>query len=85
MEVAAGIDLPGLRRKHGRSMAYRGGFDKRCIAAGPQAIDREMQRLMPVVESGGYIPGCDHGVPADVSWDNFVYYVGVLARATGWL
>ncbi len=85
MEVAAGIDLPALRAEHGRSMGYRGGFDKRCIAAGPEAIDREMQRLMPVVESGGYIPGCDHGVPADVSWDNFVYYVGVLARATGWL
>jgi hypothetical protein len=85
MEVAAGNDLPAMQRKHGKRMAFRGGFDKRAMAQGPAAIDREMARLEPAIRAGGYIPGCDHGVPADVSWENFVYYVGRLAKATGWM
>jgi len=85
VEVAAGNDLPAFRSRFGRRMAYRGGVDKRAIAKGGEAIEREIERLAPVIASGGYIPGCDHGVPADVSWPDFVRYVGLLARATGWM
>jgi hypothetical protein len=85
VEVAAGNDIVELRRRHGRLMAFRGGIDKRAIARGGSAIEAEIERVGPVVRDGGYIPGCDHGVPADVSWPDFVRYVGLLARATGWL
>ncbi|MFP4139875.1 MAG: hypothetical protein ACOCZU_02840 [Planctomycetota bacterium] len=37
------------------------------------------------VDDGGFIPGCDHGVPADVSWGNFIEYSRRLAQMTGWL
>ena len=85
MEVAAGNDLPALRQQHETRMAYRGGVDKRCLAAGGEAIDREIERLQPAIDAGGYIPGCDHGVPSDVSWPNYVRYCRLLARATRWL
>jgi uroporphyrinogen decarboxylase len=85
IEVAAGNDIVAFRGEFGRDMAYRGGVDKRAIARGGKAIEDELARIAPVVESGGYIPGCDHGVPADVSWPNFVDYCGRLARLTGWL
>lgn len=85
MEVAAGNNLPAFREMYGQKIAFGGGIDKREIAKGGQHIAREIDRLKPVIESGGYIPGCDHGVPADVSWTNFVYYVQLLATATGWL
>jgi uroporphyrinogen decarboxylase len=85
MEVAAGNDLPAYRRRYGRNMAYRGGIDKRAIAKGGAAIEAEFARLAPAIRAGGYIPGCDHGVPADVSWANYVRYVGLLAKATGWM
>ena len=85
IEVAAGNDIAEFRKKFGRKMAYRGGVDKRAIAKGGVTIEREIQRLLSVVKSGGYIPGCDHGVPSDISWDNFVYYVRLLAATTGWL
>ncbi len=85
IEVAAGNDINRYRKKFGKNIAYRGGFDKRCIAAGASAIEQEIERIKPVIKDGGYIPGCDHGVPADVSWPNFVYYVKLLAQATGWL
>lgn len=85
LEVAAGNDLPALRRKYGKAMAYRGGVDKRAIAAGGQTLRDEIDRLRPVIDGGGYIPGCDHAVPSDVSWPNFVEYCRLLADATGWL
>ena len=85
VEVAAHNDIVEFRRQFGRGMAFLGGVDKRAIAKGGSAIEREVDRVLPVIQSGGYIPGCDHGVPADVSWQNYVTYVGHLARATGWL
>jgi uroporphyrinogen decarboxylase len=85
IEVAAGNDLVAYHRRFGRAMAYQGGVDKRAIAKGGSAIRAELERLTPVIRGGGYIPGCDHGVPPDVSWSAFVDYVGLLARLTGWL
>jgi uroporphyrinogen decarboxylase len=85
MEVAAGNDLPALRRRWGRGLAFRGGVDKRAIAKGGRVIEDELGRLEGVIRDGGYLPGCDHGVPPDVSWPDFVRYTGLLAKATGWL
>ena len=85
LEVAAGNDLPAYRQRFGTKMAYKGGIDKRALAKGGSVMRAEMARLQPVVDAGGYIPGCDHGIPSDVSWPNFVDYCRLLAQATGWL
>ncbi|MEI8244041.1 MAG: uroporphyrinogen decarboxylase family protein [bacterium] len=84
VEVAAGNDIAAFRRQFGRDMAFQGGVDKRAMARGGRAIEDEIARLRPVIDDGGYIPSCDHGVPADVSWPNYVRYVELLAQATGW-
>ena len=85
IEVAAGNDINVFRREFGRRISFRGGVDKRQMAAGGQALNDEIARIAPVIADGGYIPSCDHGVPSDVSWPNFVQYTGLLARLTGWL
>ncbi|MBI3985521.1 MAG: hypothetical protein HY343_01260 [Lentisphaerae bacterium] len=85
LEVAAGNDLPALRRQFGRTIAFRGGVDKRAMAKGGTAIEAELQRLEPVIRNGGYIPGCDHGVPPDIAWPDYVKFVKLLAQTTGWL
>lgn len=85
IEVAAGNDINEFRSKFGKNMAYRGGVDKREMAKGGVHIEREIERLMPVIKDGGFIPSCDHGVPSDVSWPNFVHYAKLLSQATGWL
>lgn len=85
VEVAAGNDLPKFSRTFGRHMAYCGGVDKREMARGGRYIRAEIDRLRPAIDAGGYIPGCDHGVPSDVSWPNYVDYCRLLAKATGWL
>ena len=56
--------------------------DMRRLAAEKEA---EIERLRPVIHGGGYIPGCDHGIPTDVSWSNYLEYCRLLAQATGWL
>ncbi len=85
IEVAAGNDIVDFRKRFGRTMAYRCGVDKRAMARGGKVIEDEMARISPVINEGGFIPGCDHGVPADVSWDNFVFFVKLLSKLTGWL
>jgi hypothetical protein len=85
IEVAAGCDINAYRRQFGHEMAYRQGVDKRCIARGRRTIEAELDRIAPVVRDGGYIPGCDHGVPFDISWPDFVHYARLLAEMTGWL
>jgi uroporphyrinogen decarboxylase len=85
IEVAAGNDIVVFRKQFGRNMAFRGGVDKREMAKGGIHIENEIKRLEPVIKSGGFIPSCDHGVPSDVSWPDFVHYTGELARVTGWM
>ena len=85
IEVAAGNDIVAFRKQFGREMAFRGGVDKRAMAKGGSVIEQEIERIRPVIDDGGFIPSCDHGVPADVSWPNFLHYTKLLATATGWL
>jgi hypothetical protein len=65
--VATGNEYPWLR--------MRGGIDKRVLAAGPAEIDKELDRILPAMRRrGGYIPVCDHGVPEEVSFTNYMHY-----------
>lgn len=86
VEVAAGNDIVEYRRKFGKKMAFRGGIDKRAIAKGGRIMKEEVMRVvLPLLKEGGFIPSCDHGVPPDISWQNFIDYTRVLAELTGWL
>ena len=44
-----------------------------------------LRAVPPLLAVGGYIPGCDHGVPPDISLQNYTAYVRLLAQLTGWL
>ena len=77
-EVRSGMDVAEVRARYPR-LQMLGGVDKTALALGTEAIDRELARIAPVIKSGGYIPACDHYVPPDVSWENYVYYRQKLA------
>jgi len=83
MEVAASMDVVALRRKFGKELRMTGGFDKRILAAGKKEIERELERIRPVIEEGGYIPTIDHGTPPDVSFANVCHYVQCLKKMFG--
>lgn len=73
-EAASGCDVVEVRKKY-PDLLIRGGFDKRILAAGKEAIEVELQRIMPFMKKhGGYIPTCDHGVPEEVNFDDYLYF-----------
>ena len=73
-EARAGMDVGAVRKAFPR-LQIIGGIDKMRIAAGPRAIDEELESKVPhMLQHGGYIPCLDHYVPPDVSWPDFVYY-----------
>jgi uroporphyrinogen-III decarboxylase len=73
-EVASGCDVVRTGKEY-PDLRLRGGFDKRIIASSKNDIDREIERIMPVMKArGGYIPMCDHGVPEEVSFENYTHF-----------
>ncbi len=62
------------RRIYGRDLRGVGGMDKRVFAQDYTAVDREIERLKPIVDMGGYIPCPDHRIPPDAKWENVQYY-----------
>jgi uroporphyrinogen decarboxylase len=69
------MDPVALRKKYGKALRLWGAVDKRCLAAGPAAIDEHLRTMIPLIEEGGFIPTVDHLVPPDVSLENFNYYM----------
>ena len=72
-EVAAGSDVVRTGEKY-PDLLIEGGLDKREMAKGKDAIDRMVDSILPKMQArGGYIPTCDHGVPEEVSLENYLY------------
>jgi len=73
-EVASGCDVVEVRKKY-PELLISGGFDKRIMAESKDAIDKEIDRIMPFMKAqGGFVPTCDHGVPEEVSFENYMHY-----------
>jgi len=73
-EVASGCDVVRARKEN-PWLIISGGIDKRVLSQSPREIDRMLEHIIPFMrEKGGYIPTCDHGVPVDVSYKNYLHY-----------
>jgi hypothetical protein len=73
-EVASGCDVVEIGKAYPQ-LIISGGIDKRILAAGKDAIDKHLNHIIPfMLDRGGYYPTCDHGVPDDVSYENYLYY-----------
>ena len=73
-EVASGCDVVAVGEQY-PDLVITGGIDKRVLARGKGDIDEMVERILPAMRArGGYIPTCDHGVPAEVSLENYLHY-----------
>ena len=73
-EVASGCDVVAVGKQYPDLIIY-GGVDKRELARGRKAIDALVDRIFPAMKKrGGYIPTCDHGVPTEVKYQDYLYY-----------
>ena len=96
-EGDVGPALEWLKKKQSADGGFSDGFSPEssisataevviALAAGGETMRDEILRVVPpLLEDGGFIPGCDHGVPPDISWPNFVAYSRLLAELLGWL
>jgi uroporphyrinogen decarboxylase len=84
LEQASGMDPLRLRRRFGRDLVLACGIDKREIAKGRAAIEKELlARLPPLLDQGGYIPFLDHAVPPDISYSDFQFYIDLKLKLMG--
>lgn len=77
LEVRANTDAGNLRERFGHRVLLMGGVDKMRLIAGKEEIRKEVARIKPVVEDGGYMPHLDHRCPPDVTYENYLYYLKV--------
>ncbi len=73
-EVASGCDVVEITRGYPWMIAS-GGIDKRVLSESFDTIDRYLEGILPTMrQRGGFIPTCDHGVPPEVPWQNYLHY-----------
>jgi uroporphyrinogen decarboxylase len=73
-EVASGCDVVDIGKRWPRLVMF-GGIDKRVLATDPKTIDAYLERVLPAMRArGGYSPTCDHAVPEEVSYRNYLHY-----------
>lgn len=73
-EAAAGCDIVKSGEKW-PDLLLSGGIDKRVLASTTEEIDRYLDGVLPVLHRrGGYIPTCDHGVPEEVPFENYIHF-----------
>lgn len=82
-EVQAGMDVCEVRKNYGHDLVIMGGINKKEVAKGKEAMRREVDRVMPLIEDGGYIPELDHSIPPDISWPDFCDYLAYLKLRLG--
>ena len=73
-EAQSGNDVLRVRQRF-PEMGIVGGLNKNVMAQDKEAIDAEMKRARRYIEAGRYIPGPDHFVLSDVSWENYRYFM----------
>ncbi len=72
-----------LKETYGNKLLLMGGVNKLALIAGQKAIEKEIDSLVPLIKSGGYLPMVDHRVPPEVSLSNYVYYLRLKRKAIG--
>jgi len=82
-EVAAGNDVVKYAKEY-PNIVISGGIDKRILAKNKEDIRKELERIIPfMVKRGGYIPTCDHNIPSDVPYENYLYYRQLIVSLDG--
>ena len=71
------------REKYGRNLRGVGGMNKHVLSADRAAVDREIERLKPLVDLGGFLPCPDHRLPPGTDWDLTKYYCEQMRRIFG--
>jgi hypothetical protein len=76
-EIGAGNDALRARKRY-PTVGIVGGLNKNAMALGQVAMEVELERARQLIKGGRAIPGPDHFVLSNVSWENYKYFMGRL-------
>jgi len=62
------------REKYGKTIKGVGGMRKHVFEGDYSDVDKEIERLKPLIALGGYIPCPDHRIPPESKWETIQYY-----------
>ncbi len=68
-------DPMALRKRYGKELRIIGGIDKLELEKGREAIDAEIERRVPLMKDGGFVPMPDHFITPGVPLEDYKYYV----------
>lgn len=68
-------DSMAYRKQYGRDMRIIGGINKLVLEKGPVEIDAEIERRIPIMKDGGFIPMPDHLITPGTSLAHYQYYL----------
>jgi uroporphyrinogen-III decarboxylase len=75
LEAMAGMEAPTLRQRYGRKLLMGGNIPKEAVIAGPEAIDRELDRLLPLIREGGFLPALDDMASPDMPFAHYRHMI----------
>jgi len=75
LEVVSGMEADSLRGRFGRELRLAGNVAKEAVIAGPDAIDRELERLSPLIRQGGFLPALDDMASPDMPFPHYRYLI----------
>ncbi|MCM8768166.1 MAG: uroporphyrinogen decarboxylase family protein [Candidatus Omnitrophica bacterium] len=64
-----------IRQQFGRELRIIGGFNKLALEKGPEEIDAEIARRLPLMKEGGFILMPDHLITPGTSLSNYRYFL----------
>jgi hypothetical protein len=73
-EVGAGCDPVACRERY-PELGIIGALAKECMIEGPVTIDPEIEKVQELIKLGRMIPGPDHFVLSNVSFENYKYFM----------
>jgi len=79
LERQAGVDGMKIRQRF-PEICLIGHFDKMVMHRGEAAMRAEFERLIPLIQSGGFIPSVDHQTPPGVSLQQYRTYLRLLSE-----
>lgn len=68
-------DARKLRKKYGKELRIIGNFDKLTLEKEHDAVEAEIQRLLPLMKEGGYIMMPDHLITPGVALEDYRWYL----------
>jgi len=75
LDLNSNMDPLALRREYGRQLRMTGGISKSTLFEGPDAIDRRLEELAPLIDEGGFIPAPDDMIPPEIPLSHYMYLV----------